>query len=189
MFKRIIKWIGNFLLILLILVTAFSLYGMFQQKRNPSKLPSVLGFKTMSVLSGSMRPMLEPGDLIISKGISPEEVKVGNVITYKVSSNTLVTHRVIDILREDGNLIFQTKGDANNIEDEGLVLPEQLVGSFVLNIPKGGYIVSFIRSPIGFILLIILPIFSLLGGEIKNMLSRADEEDKGKSNSKDDVEI
>ncbi len=189
MIKKIIRWLGNFMLVVLLAVTVLSFYGMIQHRRNPGKLPSVLGFKTMSVLSGSMRPMLEPGDLIISKDVNPEEVKVGDVITYKVGTNTLVTHRVIEITREDGKPAFQTRGDANNTKDGGLVLSEQLVSSFVLNIPKGGYIVNFIRSPIGLILLILLPIFFLLGGEIKNMLSRTDEEEKKKSSHKDNVKI
>ncbi len=63
---------------------------------------------------------------------------MGDVINYKVGTNILITHRVIEITREDGKPAFQTRGDANNTEDGGLVLSEQLVSSFVLNIPKGG---------------------------------------------------
>ncbi|MFA5523530.1 MAG: signal peptidase I [Tissierellales bacterium] len=189
MIKKVIKWAGNFLFVVLLIVTIFSFYGYIQHKKNPSKLPSVLGIKVMSVLTGSMRPTLEPGDLILSKDVSPDEIKVGDVVTYRVNSHTLVTHRVIDIINKDGKLAFQTKGDANNVEDGGLVLAEELVGSLALNIPKGGYIVDFIRRPIGLVLLIILPIFFLLGGEIKNMLSRMDDNGKKKSNHKDNMKI
>lgn len=189
MFKRTVKWIGNFLLIILIAATSLSFYGAIQHRRDPSKIPSILGFKTLSVLSGSMRPILQPGDLIISKDVEPDQIKIGDIVTYRVNSDALVTHRVIGITEKNGELAFETKGDANNTEDGGLVLWDQLVGSFVLNIPRGGYIVNFIRSPIGFILLILVPVFLLLGGEIKNILSKIDEEEKDKTQHKDNMKI
>lgn len=169
--KRVLKWSSNILISILIILVAFSIFSMIQSRNNPGMVPSILGYKPMSVLSGSMRPVLEPGDMIVAREINPSNVKVDDIITYKVSENTLVTHRVVEVIDENGKLSFRTKGDANNVEDSSLISQEQLVGTFVFNIPKGGYIANFMRSPLGFGLLILLPIILLLGGELKNLLS------------------
>ncbi|MTI69372.1 MAG: signal peptidase I [Firmicutes bacterium] len=173
--KKILKWISNIILGLLIILVLFSVFSMFQSRKNSDKVQSIFGYKPMSVLTGSMRPNLQPGDMIIAKEIPENKVKLEDIITYKVDRNTLVTHRVIDIVTKDNKLYFKTKGDANNVEDQDLVSSEQLVGVLAFNIPNGGYIANFIRSPKGFLLLIILPIILLLGGELKGILSNVDE--------------
>lgn len=188
--KKVIRWISNIILCLLIILVILSLYSKFKAKDNPHYIPSIFGYKPMSVLTGSMRPVLEPGDMIVVKELSPKEIKVGDVITYRVNEKSLVTHRVVEIVNKDNQLLFKTKGDANNVEDSKLVTTEQLIGLLVLNIPNGGYITHWIRSPIGIIVLIILPIILLLGGELKNILSTLDEEEKNnKPNPKDNVDI
>lgn len=150
--------------------------SMIQARRNPSRIPSILGHSPMSVLSGSMSPMIEPGDMIIIKKPKIEDIEVGDVITYSVGENTFVTHRVIGILKENKEIRFQTQGDANNTMDQTSITPENIVGIFAFRIPKGGYIASFIRRPIGIILLILLPIALLIFNELKNISSRGKRE-------------
>lgn len=129
----------------------------------------------MSVLTGSMKPSLEPGDMIVVKEIKPENINDGDVITFKLDSNTLVTHRVVEVLSEEGKIVFRTRGDANNTDDGSLVSSEQLVGVLSFNIPKGGYIANYIRSPFGFILLVLIPIIYLISSELKTTLSKLDD--------------
>ncbi len=168
-YKAALKWMGNIVILLLLMLVLLTGYSMLQVRKNPNHLPSVMGYTPMSVLTGSMRPMLEPGDMIITKKVLEENIEVGNIITYRVD-NTLVTHRVIDVLHENGVYKFQTQGDANNVEDQQLVESSNIVGAYAFKIPKGGYIANFTRSPIGFMVLIILPVLLLLGGEIKRLL-------------------
>lgn len=160
--KKFFKWSSNIIISILILLVALSVYTMVQSRNNPGQVPSILGYKPMSVLTGSMRPELEPGDMIFARETNPEQIRADDVITYRVSQDILVTHRVVDVVQDDGKLYFRTKGDANNVEDNALVTQEQLVGRLAFNIPKGGYIANFIRSPLGFALLILLPIILLL---------------------------
>ncbi|EOD01703.1 signal peptidase I [Caldisalinibacter kiritimatiensis] len=181
MTKKIAKWIGNIILVLLVIVVISTFYSNIKHKNNPNYIPSILGYKPMSVLTGSMRPVLEPGDMIVAKEIDPTKIKVGDVITYKVSESTLVTHRVIEIIKKDNKIMFKTQGDANNVEDSKLVSTDQVVGVLAFNIPKGGYIANFIRSPKGFIFLILLPLFFLIIGEVKTMLSQIEEESNKES--------
>lgn len=162
---------------------------MVQSRRNPNEIPSVLGFRSMTVLTGSMRPMLKEGDMIITKNIDPSKIKENDVITYKIGYNTLVTHRVVEVVEENGEMFFKTKGDANNTEDQGLIAPKDLVGTHLITIPKLGYVKNFIQKPIGFIALIILPIILLILGELKTILSLDNSKKGSNKDSKDGIEI
>ncbi|MDF2547565.1 MAG: signal peptidase [Anaerosolibacter sp.] len=169
MIRAVLKWAGNILTAVLVVAIGFAIFTMFQSKKDPGYIPNIVGYQPMSVLTGSMMPLLEPGDMIFVKEIETKEVEVGDVVTYRVDQSTLVTHRVVEVIQENGELSFRTKGDANNTEDHALVTNEQLLGSLAFNIPKGGYIANFARSPKGFILFIIVPIFLLIASELKNI--------------------
>lgn len=169
--RKVIRLIGNLLFILFILIGISSLYSIYQTKNNPDKLPSVLGLKMLTVLTGSMEPNIQTGDLIIVKTIPTEQLKVNDVITFRSSNNTPVTHRIIDLVNQDGRVLFQTKGDANNIVDEELVQSEQVIGSMAIRIPKVGYLANFIKSPAGLITVGVTFIFFLLIGPIKKILT------------------
>ncbi|WP_051569425.1 signal peptidase I [Alkaliphilus transvaalensis] len=173
-----LKWISNGFIGLLVILVMATVFSNLQARKNPNKIPTLMGYSPMSVLTGSMRPMLEPGDMIITKNVAAEEIEVGDVITYRVDSYTLVTHRVIAIIEENGRINFQTQGDANNTIDQSLVTPEALVGSLVFRIPKGGYLVNFTRSPIGFLVCIIIPVLLLIGPEVKKILFEVGKEKK-----------
>ncbi|WP_353892423.1 signal peptidase I [Proteinivorax hydrogeniformans] len=174
-----LKWIGNILLLMVMVIVVLSFFSNIQARRNPGQIPSVMGVSSMSVLSGSMRPMLQPGDMIFTQRPVIDEIKIDDVLTYRVGANTLVTHRVVDIVTEGNEIKFQTKGDANNTKDSQLVAADQVVGTYLFRIPKGGYIANFIRSPIGITVLIIFPISLMTANQAKNMLS---EREKNKSN-------
>lgn len=81
---------------------------------NPSANKTILGFRAYEVLSGSMSPTLNVGDLVIVKSIPPEEIQKGDIITYypTSSSTTTVTHRVIGTMLEGNKVVLETQGDA-----------------------------------------------------------------------------
>ena len=154
------NYIRNIGMGILIILVIFSLVGKFK------KSDYILNFAPMKVLSGSMEPKLKVGDLIIAKKIDPSNIKEGDVVTYKMNNTVNVTHRVVEVLNNNNNISFKTKGDANNIEDSDLVLGEDLVGKLTLRIPRFGYFIDWLTTPLGFGVLFILPVIILLSREI-----------------------
>lgn len=132
----------------------------------PEKPPSVLGLTPMVVLSGSMsgeaEDHIEMGDLVFVGRADPEELEVGDVIAY-MNGGTTVTHRITAIdTNTDGDLLFTTKGDANNAEDTTPVTEEQLVGIYRWRIPKVGDFALFLQTPLGMLLFVGVPVLAFL---------------------------
>lgn len=107
-------------------------------------------YRTLSVLSGSMRPTFDPGDVIVTKPVPLSEVRKGDIITYRIPEDDrrVVTHRVVSIKRTDGaNPVIVTKGDANGSVDPWKA---QLQGStaWVMQgrVPKAGYAIHMLRG-------------------------------------------
>jgi signal peptidase len=107
-------------------------------------VPAAVGGMPLSVLTGSMRPNLPPGTLVVTKPTPPEEIGVGDVITYQLESGqaTLVTHRVVErrVNSADGEIRFITQGDNNNTADAEPVRPVQIRGTVWYAIPYLGWV-------------------------------------------------
>lgn len=86
----------------------------------------IIGFRPVIVVGGSMEPTLEIGDVVIIKKLPQEQIKVGDILTYKLSENgDYCTHRIIEI-DENGN--FKTQGDANDSPDPAIVKYNNVIG-------------------------------------------------------------
>jgi len=138
--------------------------------KDPDRLVTILGYRPGVIISGSMKPTLNPGDMIISEVVEPEDIKVGDVITYRVENTIPNTHRVVGLVEKDGQIMFETKGDAVDNKDGGEVSPDRLVGRMVYVIPKVGYAVEFLKTKLGFTLVIIVPIILTAVFELGNIL-------------------
>jgi signal peptidase len=112
-------------------------------------LPHLGLYRPVTVLSGSMRPTFNPGDLIIVRPEPLPQVRVGQVISYSVpvGAHQVETHRVIRIIKGGPNPVVQTQGDANNWKDPWVA---QLHGTTAWRlaavIPYAGYAISAMRS-------------------------------------------
>ena len=129
------------------------------------KIPSVCGIFPLVVLSDSMHPKIQSGDLIICKKTNENDVNIGDIICFYDSSlldKSLVSHRVIDIIYEDESVLFKTKGDANNVEDESLVLGSDIAGVYKMRIPVVGYVVLFMQSKVGLMISICVPLIGVI---------------------------
>ena len=108
----------------------------------------IVGFTPYAVLSGSMEPAFHVGSLIYVKSVDPEDIKVGDAITFRLSGeDTAATHRVIEIDRE--NQCFYTKGDANETPDASPVPYSSVLGRAVFTVPKLGLFSSWLSSAQG----------------------------------------
>ncbi len=97
----------------------------------------VMGLQAFNVESGSMAPAYSVNTLVLVKEVDAAQIEEGDVITYVLNSDgVLVTHRVIDVDKE--NQTFITKGDANNTQDPSPVLWGNMVGKVVFSLPKLG---------------------------------------------------
>lgn len=169
--RKVLKILSDIILSVLVIAVILTIVSMVQTKKNPGSIASILGYKPLTVLSGSMQPYIKAGDAIIVREAKAPEISTGTVITFRLANGTLVTHRVVGTSGDGESRTFKTKGDANNVEDEGSVSASQLIGKLAVRIPYGGYVGNFIRSPIGFISVIILPLLILIGIEVKSLVA------------------
>jgi signal peptidase len=106
-------------------------------------IPRATGATPYAVLTGSMRPGLPPGSLVVVQPTEAKDIGVGDVITYQLESGkpTVVTHRVVAVApMEDGTTMFQTQGDANDIVDERWVAEVQIKGVEWYSLPYLGHL-------------------------------------------------
>ena len=113
----------------------------------------IVGLSPYTVLSGSMEPAYHVGSVIYVTRVDTNDLKVGDAVTYKMTSDIVVTHRIVEILEENGNKTFVLKGDANNTVDGEHVTPSAIIGKAVFTIPFLGYVSEFVRQPIGLVVI------------------------------------
>lgn len=142
-------------------------------KNNKEMAANVWGYVPIKVLSQSMSPYMNKGDLLIAKllpGIG--DIHVGDVITFRELNGAFMTHRVIDKNYENGSIQLSTKGDSNEIQDPNRVTQDQIIAKAVICIPYGGYISNFVSTPFGIFIFILLPTLFLVITEIKFIRGR-----------------
>ena len=167
---RILTVVGTVLCIILIPVLIINCTLIFRSYTNKDAVPSIGGVFPMIILTDSMEPEFSSGDLIICKTAKAEDIKEGDIICFydpDGNGTTTVTHRVTAVTKDDdGNLAWETKGDANNTEDARTVPAENLVGIYTRNIPGIGNAAMFIQTTQGLIICVICPIILLLAYDI-----------------------
>ena len=112
-------------------------------------IPRLGGATPYTILTGSMRPELPPGTLVVVKPVDVEDIGVGNVVTYQLTSGepTVVTHRVVAVgFTSDGSRVFTTQGDANNGPDPKKVIPAQIKGKLWYAAPHLGRVSNLIDN-------------------------------------------
>ncbi len=161
--------IGTVLCVLLVPILIINITLLIRSFTNPDKVPSVGHYFPLIVLSDSMYPKIESGDLIICRTEEPENIKVGDVISFFDPAGNgvgVVTHRVSEVTEQDGSPTWKTKGDANNAEDRALVPAENLVGVYRGSIAGAGNIAMFMQTTAGLIICVICPILLLVGWDV-----------------------
>lgn len=169
MIKKIFYSIINLLSVLIIVAAVFVLCTVIFTKSGEA--PSVLGYTVLRVTTGSMEPTYEVDTLIVVKKVAPEEIKENDVISFYSQDPALDgavnTHRVVEIKEEDGNPVFVTKGDNNNVVDSYEVKSEYLLGKVVASSKIMGKISRLVANPLIFIPVILIPLVIIL---ISNMM-------------------
>lgn len=162
---KILKIIAKFIFwFSLIIIAFYSTTIIIEKVFWKDEIPSFLGYKSFIVLSGSMKPTLNEGDIVITK--ENEDINLNDIISFDVG-NSVVTHRIVGTQTENGQKRFVTKGDANSGKDDELVSIKDIEGKYVFKIPLLGNIILFFKSSNGIITFLIILVISLLIDNIK----------------------
>ena len=134
---------------------------------NKETVPDFGGMMPLIVLTDSMYPDIQSGDIIICRTTEAEDVKEGDVISFfdpAGNGTTVVTHKVIERTEENGKITFRTQGINNNSPDRMSVPEENLVGAYTgIRIPGAGNVAIFMQTTPGFILCVFVPLILFVG--------------------------
>ena len=163
----IIGWVLCAILVPILIVNCTLLIKSFIKK---DEVPDFGGMMPLIVLSDSMYPEIKSGDLIICKTIEAKDVEEGDVISfYDPAGNgtSVVTHKVIEVINEDGKISFRTRGINNNTDDRLPVTEDKLIAEYTgVRIPGAGNFAMFMQSTAGLIVCVVLPIILLVGYDL-----------------------
>ena len=127
----------------------------------PLVLPKAFGYQVYGILSNSMEPEIATGSVVYVDSVDSESIVDGDIITYKMGSDSSVvaTHRVVSVNKDKKE--FVTKGDHNNTVDAQPVSYDRMLGKVVFSIPFLGEISTVIYSVNGIATIIILFSFAI----------------------------
>ena len=186
MVKKIFKIISKiFKVVMVCVIVLFTCVILLQRFSNSSF--SFLGYRVFAVVTGSMEPVYSVGDVLLSKSIDADKLKVGDDVTYLGKEGSfkdrVVTHRIIKIEDKDGKKIIRTKGVANNGSDPPIEA-SQIYGKVSRKLVVLSLLHKYSSSSLGFFLFVIIPIMLLVGSEIvQTMLERRAKQVGGVSGS------
>lgn len=153
MVKKIWNFLTTTILVILLLLVAV-LY-----------LPKFIGINPLIVLSGSMEPLYTTGSVLYVNEKYTDDIEVGDVITFYIDDDTLVTHRVVEV--DSNNRCYITKGDANEVQDGTPVSFDDVLGVPIFSIPKFGIFADYISHKSGKIIyvtiIIVVTILMFMG--------------------------
>ena len=121
-------------------------------------LPAAFGLHPLTVLTGSMRPGIQPGDMVIDQPIHPSQIRVGDIVTFQdPEGDRTITHRVRKVNIGEGQAHVVTRGDANDTVERWQIPLTGQVGRVVYQVPKIGYPVTWSHTRDGRLAMVSLP--------------------------------
>ena len=195
-FDYVGKIISSALLVLLVIVGLFLAYYLISARmvaKNPGYEPKI---RLYTIVSGSMEPNIKVYDVILDFRVdSPEQIKVGDVITFRSTSNIskdlIVTHRVVDIKQVNGKYEYVTKGDYNPTPDSDTAKFSNIIGKVQMRFPQLGRLQFFLATKIGWLIVVVLPALGVIIYDIIKLVKLIKIKDEGSSisgNSKTEEE-
>ncbi len=164
--KETLKFIGLLILIFAVINVIFTFIPPFNK------------YHIFAVQTDSMDPIIAPGDIVITKEIKPEDVKVGDIMAFYVditndSVDDVVVHYIDDIQSYNNELIFKTKPHVSDIQDRWTIEEVDLIGVYQYQVNGLGKILLFMQSWVGRIIIlldiiIISVLYDILFGKKKD---------------------
>ncbi len=192
-----IKWLLNYMLstvmyaiiVILLLIGVVLIVYVADFKIRGSRLETPL-YGAYVIVSGSMEPLIKVRDAVIIKRASEDNIKVGDVVTYRSIDpafyGILITHRVINIENDENGKVFITKGDNNETVDRTPVNFNQIQGKVVMRVPKIGYLKYFLIEYYGWIIAVLVPSVAVISYDIVKLFRNIKHPERAqiKSNKK-----
>ena len=173
--KKAVSGIINFISIAIILGAIYILFVAINTKSGDT--PQIFGYSAFRVMTGSMEPELPVDSFIIVKRVEPEELQVGDVISFYSQDEQIRgmvnTHRIVGIEQDGGVLYFRTKGDANHLVDDDPVPGGEVIGRVVWSSFLLGKLVRLAANPLIFFPIVLLPLIFVLISNICQTLKIA----------------
>lgn len=121
--------------------------------------PSLLGYRSLTVMSGSMEPAIHVGDVVVVRQVSPLDIRIGDIVSFRdpAEPTRLITHRVRNIQVAGPDVEFVTKGDANTAVENWKISQDGTVGRVSYRIWRLGYLLFYVRGPLGRLVLVVVP--------------------------------
>jgi signal peptidase len=158
--KNILKIIQNIITAVIIVIGLFLIITLFPVKGN---------YQVKVVLSGSMEPTIHTGSVVIIKPKS--QYKIGDIVIFGKDTKTEIptTHRIVSSRATEGVMLFTTKGDANEDADTKEIRQSDIHGKVLFSVPFMGYVISFVRKPLGMIVVILIPALVVVYDEVRKI--------------------
>ena len=136
-------------------------------------VPRLAGLSPLTVLSGSMRPALGVGDVVIDEHIAPGAAQPGDIVSFedRTRGGKLVTHRVRSVRRVGARVAFVTRGDANTTDERWSVPAGGSIGRVRWRVPKVGYVLHTLGSRPGRLGLVVVPAVLLMLLEVSGLVA------------------
>ncbi|ERJ11637.1 signal peptidase I [Haloplasma contractile] len=131
----------------------------------PDQTVKIFGFKPYVVISQSMEPVIDRNDVVVVNDFAVEELKVGDIITFRTDINydgekEVVTHYIYSINKNNNNdYSFKThryfSSETEIVPDTWLLLEEDILGEYMFQLPAIGSIILFLQSPFGIVAMLV----------------------------------
>ena len=151
---RIRKLVYIFLVIIL-----YNIVLLYMSYIDKFDTPSFYIYKAYVITTNSMEPELKKDDVVVIKKAKADNLKQGDIITFKQNGET-ITHRIVQIDDIEDGKLYITKGDNNNVQDEQGLRFDQIEGKLVIKIPQLGKMVASFKN--GIIIVLVLLISAII---------------------------
>jgi signal peptidase len=169
-------------------VVVWTILGVFGGLFLAVSVPYLFGERSLTVLSGSMEPQLHVGDVVVVDQVPPLEVRVGDIVTFRDpdDASRLITHRVREMDVDGTEVQFVTKGDANTSVEHWKITTDGTIGRVRYHVWRLGYLMFWIRSPLGRLGMVVVPALLLGGFELWRIWRPANEAERDGDPSNDE---
>ena len=178
--RRITRVLSTMLTVVLMMTACVAIVLSAATQLSSKGQYTVFGHPVMTVMSGSMSPVIRTGDLVVDDAVTlaqAQHLHVGQIISVRDTpgSQVVITHRIIGVQHQGGSVFYVTKGDANPTADATARPARDVVGVLSATVPAGGYVLNALHRPLVLGLLVASVLLALVAGPLFRWARRMDE--------------